>query len=56
MSDSNVVEREFAPLLAIRDNHPKFVLSLDTLWDYIKDGVQRRNLIDFLMDKGALHA
>ncbi|GHV02255.1 ATPase [Spirochaetia bacterium] len=55
LADSAVVEREFAPLLGIHDNYPKFVLSLDTLWDYNKEGVQRRNLIDFLLDKGALH-
>ena len=41
--------REFASLKAIRDNHPKFVLSMDEV-DFSTDGIQHRKLCDWLMD------
>jgi predicted AAA+ superfamily ATPase len=50
LSDSAVAEREFAPLLEIRDQYPKLVLSMDPIWDYTKEGVRRRNLVDWLLN------
>jgi predicted AAA+ superfamily ATPase len=44
-------EREFSPLAAIRDHYPKFVLSMDDLWDgetNIK-GIRRMHVADFLL-------
>ncbi len=34
-------DREYAPLLAIRDSHPKYVLSLDRLADSGRSGVHQ---------------
>ena len=40
--------REFGALLAISDNHPKLVLSLDPL-SFGHDGVEHRNLVEWLL-------
>ena len=48
LSDETVVEREFRPLLKLEDAHPKYVLSMDELWDDNYMGVKRVNVIDFL--------
>lgn len=49
MSD-DVREREFAPLRAIDDNHPKLVLTLDRIGNGDYDGIQQVNLIDWLLE------
>jgi predicted AAA+ superfamily ATPase len=47
-------DRELRPLLAIKDNYPKAVLSMDPLSvDNIK-GIKLRNLLDFLLDENIL--
>ena len=43
------IEREFHPLLAIKDNYPKYVLSMDTVFGSDYEGIKRVNLIDFLL-------
>jgi len=43
-------EREFRPLAKIPDNYPKMVLSLDKVWGEERDGIIRKNLIDFLLE------
>ncbi len=50
MSDPKTVEREFSVLEAIRDNHPKFVISLDPLKINRESGIKHINLYDFLLD------
>lgn len=45
--DDNVVEKKFAPLKDISDNHPKYVLSLDKK-DFSQDGIVHMNVIDFM--------
>ena len=44
-------EREYRPLLAINDNYPKYVLSMDTLHGGDYRGIRILNIIDFLLDK-----
>lgn len=44
-----VVEREFTPLLGIRDNYPKYVLSLDDFWDDTIEGIKHKFLPEFLL-------
>ncbi len=41
-------DREFGSLLRIPDNHPKMVISLDEYGASNRDGVIRKNIIDFL--------
>lgn len=42
------VEREFNPLLAINDQYPKYVVTMDELWKDSIKGVQHRHIRDFL--------
>jgi predicted AAA+ superfamily ATPase len=50
MMDENVQIRELRPLRAIKDNYPKYILSLDK--NSINDeGIQHKNLVDWLLDE-----
>ncbi|AEF84643.1 ATPase [Treponema primitia ZAS-2] len=51
LASEETVNREFSPLLKIRDNYPKYVLSMDE-FDMSRDGILHRNIRDFLMDQG----
>lgn len=43
------VEREFGSLIAIPDQHPKYVVTMDEFWKENVDGVQHRHIADFLL-------
>ncbi len=45
------IDREFAPLLAIDDHYPKYVVSMDDLWQDNIEGVKHRHIADFLLDE-----
>lgn len=47
MEDDETVEREFRPLLMIKDNYPKYVLSMDRILQP-QNGIKHMNIIDFL--------
>lgn len=49
LASPETIEREFAPLLAIKDNYPKYVISMDTIFGSDYEGIKRLNLIDFLL-------
>lgn len=50
--DENTLKRELSPLEQIRDNHPKLLLTLDTIGaNYNYDGIIKKNLIDWLLEK-----
>jgi uncharacterized protein len=49
LASEDTVQREFKPLLAIPDAYPKMVLSMDTDWGSDYHGVQRLNLVDWLL-------
>ncbi len=47
MTQNETLEREFAPLLLVKDNYPKYVISLDQI-DHSKLGIKHLYLLDFL--------
>jgi predicted AAA+ superfamily ATPase len=49
-SNKETIEREFAPLLEIRDNYPKIVVTMDPFWQIEKNGIKGIHLKDFLLD------
>ena len=51
LASKETEEREFKPLMKIKDNYPKMVLSMDTLWGKNKNGIIRKNIIDFLLER-----
>ena len=54
LESESTVEREFTPLLEVKDNYPKFVLSMDSkIWGDQYEGIKRLNIIDFLLEEGS---
>ncbi len=49
LADESTAEREFGVYAEIRDNFPKYVVTMDEL-DMSRDGIIHRNIRDFLMD------
>jgi len=49
LASPETVEREFAPLLNIRDNFPKYVLSMDE-FSFGRQGILHRNIRDWLLE------
>ena len=43
------IDREFASLLAIKDNYPKYVVTMDDFWSDNVDGVKHKHLAEFLL-------
>jgi len=50
LSSPETIESEFSVLKSIKDNYPKYVISMDKIFGYDLEGIQRINLIDFLLD------
>lgn len=48
IDNENIVAREFNPLLAIKDQFPKFVVTMDNFWKESVGGVQHLHITDFL--------
>ena len=45
------IDREFSVLRSIKDNYPKYVISMDDAFGGDMDGIERLNLIDFLLNE-----
>jgi predicted AAA+ superfamily ATPase len=50
LSSNEVKEREFGAFKNIKDNYPKYVLTMGTI-DYSNNGIIQINILDFLMGK-----
>lgn len=50
LNSEDVIEREFGAFNQIKDNYPKYVLSLDKQ-DFSRDGIIHKNIIDWLLNK-----
>ena len=48
LASDEIVQREFGAYDSIRDNYPKYVVSLDEL-DMSRNGIKHRNIRDFLL-------
>jgi predicted AAA+ superfamily ATPase len=46
LHDDKTVECEFGNLEKIKDNYPKYVLSMDTL-DFSRNGIEHRNIVQW---------
>lgn len=49
LSSPDVIDREFSPLKDIRDNYPKYVLSLDDHFGKDMEGIKRLHIRNFLL-------
>jgi uncharacterized protein len=51
MSDKTTIEREFSSLRDIKDNYPKYVVTMDETWQDNIEGIQQMHIADFLVLK-----
>lgn len=49
LDSKQTLEREFAPLLAVEDQHPKYVVTMDEFWRDSIEGVKHLHIADFLL-------
>lgn len=49
MTEQSTINREFKPLLEIKDNHPKYVITMDEFWKDNIEGVKHVYIADFLL-------
>jgi len=47
LASENTIKREFEPLMKIKNNYPKYVISMDE-FDMSREGIRHINMIDFL--------
>ena len=48
LASEETVSREFSAFNSLKDNYPKFVLSMDKL-DFSQDGIIHKNITDWLL-------
>lgn len=48
LENEQTIEREFGNLIAIKDQHPKYVVTMDDFWKDSIEGVQHVYITDFL--------
>ncbi len=48
LADEKVINREFGAFDAVRDNYPKYVITLDKM-NFSRNGIVHMNIMDFLM-------
>ena len=51
MTGKSTIDREFKPLLEIRDHHPKYVVTMDDIWRDNIEGIKHIHIADFLLMK-----
>ncbi|MDZ7605379.1 MAG: DUF4143 domain-containing protein [Cyclobacteriaceae bacterium] len=49
MTEQSTIDREFSPLLQIKDHYPKYVVSMDDFWKDNIEGVKHIYIADFLL-------
>ncbi len=51
MTEKTTIEREYKPLLEIKDHYPKYVVTMDEIWKDNIEGIQHKHIADFLLMK-----
>jgi predicted AAA+ superfamily ATPase len=51
LTEPATIEREYRPLLAIRDQYPKYVVTMDETWKDNIEGIRHYHIADFLLLK-----
>lgn len=51
LTSPETIEREFSALKSLKDNYPKYVISMDEVFGKDIDGIQRIKLVDFLLNQ-----
>jgi predicted AAA+ superfamily ATPase len=51
LNSKDTINREFSPLELIKDNHPKFVVSMDSFFKDNINGIEHKFIGDFLLER-----
>ena len=51
MAEQTTIDREFTPLLEVKDHHPKYVVTMDETWQDNIKGIRHKHIADFLLMK-----
>ncbi|WP_455668961.1 ATP-binding protein [Phocaeicola sp.] len=51
LASQATIDREYTPLLAINDHYPKYVVSMDEVWQDNIEGVKHKHISEFLLEK-----
>ena len=51
LNSKDTINREFAPLELIKDNHPKYVVSMDSFFKDNINGIEHKFIGDFLLER-----
>jgi len=51
LESDQTIEREFSPLLAVEDQYPKYVVTMDDFWKDTINGVKHLYITDFLLSE-----
>ena len=49
LTEKSTMDREYRPLLKIKDNFPKYVITMDKLWNDNIEGIEHKHIADFLL-------
>ena len=49
ISEQTTIDREFNPLLEIKDHYPKYVVTMDEKWTDNIEGIRHKHIADFLL-------
>lgn len=49
LSSEDTIEREFSPLKSIKDNYPKYVVTMEDVWINSFDGIKHIHISNFLL-------
>lgn len=50
LNSQQTIEREFSVLEKVKDNYPKYVITMDNLPSSNRNGITRMHIVDFLLD------
>lgn len=51
LENKQTIEREFSPLLAVNDQYPKYVVTMDKFWKDSMNGIRHLYIADFLLNE-----
>ena len=51
MESEKTIQREFEPLLMVKDHYPKYVVSMDENFGDNIEGIKHIHLVDFISSK-----
>jgi uncharacterized protein len=52
IAEQTTIDREFKPLLEVKDHHPKYVVTMDETWKDNIEGVRHKHIAEFLLMDG----